>query len=79
MPKLTLKFNDRIIKEYVVESEATIGRLPDNTVVIDNPAVSGHHARVFLDGDQVVVMHEPCGNLMQSSAAGICDLTVQSL
>ena len=55
MPKLTLKFDDRIIKEYVVESEATIGRLPDNTVVIDNPAVSGHHARVFLDGDQVVV------------------------
>jgi len=55
MPKLLLKFDDRIINEYPIESEATIGRLPDNTIVIDNPAVSGHHARVFVDGDQVVV------------------------
>lgn len=55
MPKLVLKFGDRILKEYAVESEVTIGRLPDNTIVIDNPAVSSHHARVFLDGDQVVV------------------------
>jgi pSer/pThr/pTyr-binding forkhead associated (FHA) protein len=55
MPKLLLKFDDRLINEYPVESEATIGRLPDNTVVIDNPAVSGHHARVFVDGDRVVV------------------------
>jgi len=55
MPKLLLKFEDRVISEYSVESEATIGRLPDNTVVIDNPAVSGHHARVFVDGDRVVV------------------------
>lgn len=55
MPKLVLKFGDRILREYPVESEVTIGRLPDNTIVIDNPAVSSHHARVFLDGDQVVV------------------------
>ena len=55
MPKLVLKFDDRIIKEYAVESEVTIGRLPDNTVVIDNPAVSGHHARVVLDGDQATL------------------------
>ncbi len=34
---------------------ATIGRLSDNTVVIDNAAVSGHHACVFADGDQLVV------------------------
>jgi pSer/pThr/pTyr-binding forkhead associated (FHA) protein len=55
MPKLLLTIDDRIINEYNLESEATIGRLPDNTIVIDNPAVSGHHARVFVDGDQVVV------------------------
>jgi pSer/pThr/pTyr-binding forkhead associated (FHA) protein len=36
-------------------TELTIGRLPDNELVIDNPAVSGHHARVFLDGEQYVV------------------------
>lgn len=55
MPKLTLKFDDRVIKEYSVDAEVTIGRLPDNTVVIDNPAVSSHHARLFLDGDQLIV------------------------
>ena len=33
----------------------TIGRLPDNAVIIDNPAVSGHHARVFFEGARVVL------------------------
>lgn len=55
MAKLTLQFEGRVLKEYVVGKSVTIGRLPDNTVVIDNPAVSGHHARVFRDGDQMVL------------------------
>ena len=55
MPKLILKFGDRVIHEYGVQAEVTVGRLPDNTVVIDNPAVSGHHARIFVDGADVVV------------------------
>jgi pSer/pThr/pTyr-binding forkhead associated (FHA) protein len=33
----------------------TIGRLPDNGVVLDNAAVSSHHACVFRDGDQFVI------------------------
>lgn len=55
MPKLTLQFEGRVLKEFVVGKSVTIGRLPDNTVVIDNPAVSAHHARVFRDGDRVVL------------------------
>ena len=55
MPKLILTFDDRVIREYGLQAEVTIGRLPDNTVVIDNPAVSGHHARVFTEGGQVVI------------------------
>jgi len=55
MPKLTLQYDGRVLKEYVVMSGMTIGRLPDNTVIIDNPAVSGHHARVFVDGDRVIL------------------------
>lgn len=55
MPKLTLQFEGRGLKEYVVGKSVTIGRLPDNTVVIDNPAVSGHHARIFRDGDEVIL------------------------
>ncbi|MBI3601204.1 MAG: FHA domain-containing protein [Nitrospinae bacterium] len=47
MAKLILKFKDKVIKEYPVSSEAIrIGRLPDNHIVIDNPAVSKHHAAI---------------------------------
>lgn len=55
MAKLTLQFEGRMLKEYVVGKSVTIGRLPDNTVVIDNPAVSGHHARVFREGHHLVL------------------------
>ena len=34
---------------------ATIGRLADNTIVIDSPAVSSHHASVFSDGGFLAV------------------------
>ena len=33
----------------------TIGRLPDNSVIIDNPAVSGHHARLFSESGAVIL------------------------
>ena len=55
MPRLVLTFDDRVLCEFGVDSEVTIGRLPDNTIVIDNPAVSGHHARVFFEGDDCIV------------------------
>lgn len=55
MPKLILQFDGRVLKECIVGAAVTIGRLPDNTVVIDNPAVSGHHARVVRNGDECVV------------------------
>ena len=55
MARLILQFENRVLKECSVGLMATIGRLPDNTVVIDNPAVSGHHACVFRDGDAYIV------------------------
>ncbi len=55
MARLMLQLEDQVLKECPVGLMTTIGRLPDNTVVIDNPAVSGHHACVFRDGDQLVV------------------------
>lgn len=55
MPKLTLQFGDHVLKEVPIGPHGVkIGRLPDNALMIDNPAVSSHHARVFLDGDKVV-------------------------
>ena len=39
MPRLILQLEDRVLKEYDMGMMATIGRLPDNSVMIDNPAV----------------------------------------
>jgi pSer/pThr/pTyr-binding forkhead associated (FHA) protein len=56
MPKLTLKFDGRELRECAVgKHPVSIGRLPDNMIVIDNPAVSGRHARVFREGNHYVV------------------------
>ena len=55
MPKLILQLEDRVLKEYDMGTMVTIGRLSDNSVIIDSPAVSSHHACVFRDGDQFVL------------------------
>lgn len=48
MSKLVLKFENAILTEVAVGAkEVSIGRSPDNGLVIDNPAVSHYHARVF--------------------------------
>jgi hypothetical protein len=47
MPRLILKFDARELQEFAVGTRpVSIGRLPDNTIVIDNPAISG---RTFAD------------------------------
>jgi pSer/pThr/pTyr-binding forkhead associated (FHA) protein len=56
MPKLILKFGDRELQECAVGTHpVTIGRLPDNMIVIENPAVSGRHARVYREGQHYVL------------------------
>jgi FHA domain len=55
MAKLTLQYEGIVLKDYALGSGVTIGRLPDNAVIVDNPAVSGHHARVFHEGHQVIL------------------------
>src|ERR1700733_1097032 len=48
MAKLILRFGNATLKEmHVGQSGVRIGRAPDNGLVIDNQAVSHHHARVF--------------------------------
>jgi len=47
MARVILMFNKQVIKEYpFVEGGMSIGRHEDNTIVIDNLAVSAHHARI---------------------------------
>ncbi|MGA9497267.1 MAG: FHA domain-containing protein [Terriglobales bacterium] len=56
MAELFLKFEDRILQEFLLSGgTVTIGRQPDNVLRIDNPAVSGHHAKVYAEGDHYVI------------------------
>jgi len=64
MAKLYLKFeqNGQVLKEiFLSQAATTIGRLPDNSVQIDNLAVSGHHARITWEQDHYIV--EDLGSL----------------
>ena len=48
MARLILSLDSQLLAEYNMSKERyTIGRLPDNDVRIDNPAVSGHHSVII--------------------------------
>ena len=55
MAKLLLKFENAVQKEITLLDAISIGRMPDNGLQIDNPAVSGHHCRIFFDDEHYVV------------------------
>jgi pSer/pThr/pTyr-binding forkhead associated (FHA) protein len=56
MAKLILTFNKQVIKEYVLDKDGiTIGRDGNNALIIDNPAVSGFHARIDQVGSGYVL------------------------
>ncbi|MGA8871778.1 MAG: FHA domain-containing protein [Candidatus Acidiferrales bacterium] len=56
MSKLILKFENSVLKEVRVgSSEVSIGRSPENSLVIDNPAVSHYHARVFREEGRLML------------------------
>lgn len=58
MFKLVLIFQDTVLEEYKFDSTpVTIGRRDDNDVIIDNMAVSGHHAAIeFEEPNHYVVV-----------------------
>jgi pSer/pThr/pTyr-binding forkhead associated (FHA) protein len=56
MPILTLKFQEKALGEFTLESgkSLSIGRMADNDVAIDNLAVSGHHAKIDAVGNEYI-------------------------
>jgi pSer/pThr/pTyr-binding forkhead associated (FHA) protein len=56
MPKISLKFKNSVLADYHLPagSSLKIGRKADNDVVIDNLAVSAHHAKIDSVGDGFV-------------------------
>lgn len=55
MAKLRLQVEGRVLKEHQVGGGLTIGRAPDNDVLLDTPSVSGHHARIYAEGGAVIL------------------------
>jgi pSer/pThr/pTyr-binding forkhead associated (FHA) protein len=58
MPILSLKFKDSPIDDFQLQKglSLTIGRRKNNDVVIENLAVSGHHAKIDSVGDDFVLI-----------------------
>ena len=56
MAKVLLKYKEAVIKEIALDKEiTTIGRKPENDIVIDNQAVSGHHAQIKNEGGSIII------------------------
>jgi hypothetical protein len=47
MPKLIISG----VTHELVDEAITIGRGPDNTIVVSDPSISTHHAQLLLEGD----------------------------
>lgn len=63
MARLFLKLDNVAQREYAIsEGPVTIGRLPGNTVHIENLAVSGHHARIVREAEHWVLYDENSTN-----------------
>ncbi len=58
MPTLTLNINDKTLGGYRLQTghSLTIGRRSKNDVVIGDPSVSGHHAKIDSVGDGFVLI-----------------------
>jgi pSer/pThr/pTyr-binding forkhead associated (FHA) protein len=56
MARLVLMFNKQVIKEFpFLSGSVTIGRKAENTISIDNLAVSGYHARIDKTGPDFIL------------------------
>lgn len=69
MARMLLKFESAVIKEIPITSSVfTIGRKSDNDLVIDHPAVSGHHCRIILQGETYFIedLNSTNGTLLNS-------------
>ena len=56
MVRVLLKYKGAVVKEVMLRSQVTtIGRKPDNDIVIDNQAVSGHHAQLIKNSNDLAI------------------------
>jgi len=56
MASVRLKFKEAVIKEISLDKEiVSIGRKEENDIVIDNQSVSGCHAKILKEGDDIFI------------------------
>ncbi len=57
MPEVIVKFEDKVIEKFITEKKRiTVGRTPDNDIVLDNRGVSRRHAQLEFGDDQAVLI-----------------------
>ena len=56
MARLILEYHNDVLKDYPFrKGSITIGRHKDNTIILDNPEVSGYHARIDRKGPEFIL------------------------
>ena len=57
MPEILVKFEDKVIERVVTQKKRiSIGRTPDNDIVLDNKAVSRKHALIEFDESSALIL-----------------------
>lgn len=57
MPEIIVKYEDKVIEKFITEKKrVTIGRTPDNDIVLDNRGVSRCHSQIEFGDDQAVII-----------------------
>jgi len=57
MPEIIVKYEDKVIEKFITEKKrVTIGRTPDNDIILDNRGVSRRHAQVEFGENQAVII-----------------------
>lgn len=61
--KLILKFKETVLNEFIIGKDSiTVGRDPQNDIVIDNRAVSRYHTKIYQRDDVYLVEDLKSGN-----------------
>lgn len=75
MPKVIVMVDDVVIREVLLTQErTTLGRRPYNDIVIDSLAVSGEHAVLQMEGDDIYLedLHSTNGTYVNGKAINNC-------
>jgi pSer/pThr/pTyr-binding forkhead associated (FHA) protein len=78
MPRLILRSADTgPITHELTEELVTLGRGPDNMIVLDDPSVSGHHAQLQRSGDVYRVKDLGSTNGTRVNSENVTEVTLR--